>query len=101
MQKTASEEPGTYLAKWRLLSSLHTLGYAARGQLEKEPASKLEGPPHFEIVAFSESKPHMMTMSAENIRKGVYEEINALQGKHGIYWVSPAFHTHWIGKQWR
>ena len=56
--------------------------------------------PDFEIMAITEVSPYMQTFFREDIKKGVYEQLNTLQGKNRMWWVAPAFNTHIFYKQW-
>jgi hypothetical protein len=51
-------------------------------------------PVHFEeFVAFSSHAPFEMMVSGEEIARGFYTNLNALQGRHETYYTSAAFQT--------
>ena len=68
-----------------ILSTIATLVKAAG-------FSPAPGPADF--AAFSDHSPFELTVSADAIKAGFYQQVNALQGKHQTWWTGAAWQTH-------
>lgn len=72
--------------KSAILSTLERLRQAGDLQF-----SKTEGEPGFS--AFANHSPFELIVTAEEIRKGFYRQLNELQGYRDVWWTGAAWHT--------